>query len=178
MQTRQQVASRILDRGFTEPSELLALTDYEFEQWCGATAKGDISEDEQQWLNENIQLAERWVDGLRGLIESADTQIEHAERDLDEAEDLAEDTGDWSKYDELLEFQKTWKPKIQTFKRKVAKKEREAVRNLKALERASSDRIATLEEAIANHHDAVTMGTDEQADEADAILWRVVGLGA
>jgi hypothetical protein len=174
--TRKEVQSRIQDRGFTNPEQLLALNDYEFEQWCGKTAKGTISDAEKEWLETNLPLVERWVDGLEGLVDSADTQIEHAEAEIDAAEDEAEQTGDWTKYEELERFQREWKPKINTFQRKVTRTLRNARRTLRSLEReGGSDRAKELEEAIHQHYQSVTFGDDDEAEDADFKLWAVVG---
>jgi multidrug efflux pump subunit AcrA (membrane-fusion protein) len=144
MPTRKETTDRINKQVFGSEEELLELSDYEFEQWCGRTAKGDITPLEQKLLSGSLALAERWVDGLQSLVDSTETQVEHAQAELDEAELKAIESdldADWDAYHKLNEYQTAWKLKANSFKRKVLKTLRKAERNLAAVERASDLRV-------------------------------------
>lgn len=183
MTTREEAESLIQGVGFETAEQLLELDDYVFEQFCARIAKGDVLGNEA-WLFENdIRVAERLVDGLEALIDSSDTQLEHAEIELEELEDRAQETEsdeDWDAYDELRVFQRTWKPKINTFKRKVAKRLRAARRQLRELERSDnrSGEEERLRGAIFDHYNALA-----DVDVRDlwvwgccVELWEVIGI--
>jgi len=176
MTTRKEISTRVRDGSFSTPTDLLALSDYEFEQWCGETAKGARQEYEMDWLRTEIDLAERWVDGLEALVDSADTQLEHAEAKLQELFDKYDNRNDEDALDEALqleEFQKSWKPKINTFRRKVNKTLRESRRNLKHLERDEAEKIGVLMDAITDHKEATLLEFGEGTSEDDS-LWSIL----
>lgn len=177
--TRKQAADRVEDLQIDSVEDLLLLDHYEFDQWCALTAKGRISEEQREWLRTELILVDRWVDGLESLIDSADTQLEHAEAELEDLRAEAADANDDDIFAELAElesFQRSWRPKIHTFQRKIRKTLREARRVQRQLraERSINSEAREILDAI-KHHKEETLRTYEEGSPMDEELWSLLG---
>lgn len=169
--TRTQVQKEVDNIEFRFIDQLFDLDDYQFEQWCSKTAKKGLTTAEEDWVENDLELALRWRDGLISLVESTETQLEHAERELEAAEG--------EEYEALRQRQLDWRPKIKTFQRKIKKALREAERKIELHGQGGSvpeliARIEELEAAIEDHRRYILDELQDEPTDRELDLWEVI----